>query len=276
MTPPVLVDTVSLFPELNSRLVELLRNLDAADWLRPACKSWTVKDVAAHLLDGMLRRLSYARDGHQTPGPDLSGYASLVRYLDQLNAEWVAAASRLSPRALIDLLAWAAPQVHEWFARLDRKAPASFPVSWAGETTSANWLDIAREYTEHWHHQQQIRDAVKAEPLYKPDLFHPVLATFVRSLPRAYHGATADVGTAIRFVVSGYSGGAWIVARELDGWKLYENGGISAQAQVEIPEDTAWRMFTKGLDGVVARNQAICEGPEELVAPAFRAVAVMG
>jgi uncharacterized protein (TIGR03083 family) len=276
VTPAAAVDTVSLFPEVNARLIELLRKLDAADWLRPACKGWTVKDVAAHLLDGMVRRLSYARDGHQTPGSDLSGYASLVRYLDQLNAEWVAAANRLSPRVLIDLLAWAGPQVHEWFAGLDPKALAPFPVSWAGEATSANWLDIAREYTEHWHHQQQIRDAVSAEPLYEPHLFRPVVATFVRSLPRVYHGASADVGTTIRFIVSGNSGGAWLVARELNGWQLYEDGGTPAQAQVRIPEDAAWRVFTKGLDGVTARKRAVCEGPEELLAPAFRAVAVMG
>jgi hypothetical protein len=40
---------------------------------------------------------------------------------------------------------------------LDPLAPAAFAVSWAGEETSSNWFDTARELTERWHHQQQIR-----------------------------------------------------------------------------------------------------------------------
>ena len=30
----------------------------------------------------------------------------------------------------------------------------------AGEAVSANWFDVAREFTERWHHQQQIRLAI--------------------------------------------------------------------------------------------------------------------
>ena len=37
---------------------------------------------------------------------------------------------------------------------------AIFSVAWAGESESENWFDVARDYTERWHHQQQIRDAV--------------------------------------------------------------------------------------------------------------------
>ena len=47
----------------------------------------------------------------------------------------------------------------------DPDAPAVFSVAWAGEDKSAHWFDVAREYTEKWHHQQQIRDAVG-----RPDL----------------------------------------------------------------------------------------------------------
>jgi hypothetical protein len=33
-------------------------------------------------------------------------------------------------------------------------------VAWAGEAESKNWFHVARDYSEKWHHQQQIREAV--------------------------------------------------------------------------------------------------------------------
>jgi hypothetical protein len=46
-------------------------------------------------------------------------------------------------------------------------------VSWAGPDTSPAWLDIARDYTEFWVHQQQIRDAVDRPGADRPQLLHP-------------------------------------------------------------------------------------------------------
>jgi hypothetical protein len=48
----------------------------------------------------------------------------------------------------------------ELHASRDPFAMAPYGVSWAGEEKSANWFDTAREFTERWHHQQQIRLAV--------------------------------------------------------------------------------------------------------------------
>lgn len=36
----------------------------------------------------------------------------------------------------------------KFFASLDPFAPAIFPVAWAGEQESFNWMDVARDYTE--------------------------------------------------------------------------------------------------------------------------------
>jgi hypothetical protein len=64
MMPPILV--ADLFPEVTSRLVELLRSLSAGEWHLPTVSSRrTVKDIASHLLDGSLRRLSMQRDGYR-------------------------------------------------------------------------------------------------------------------------------------------------------------------------------------------------------------------
>ena len=55
-----------------------------------------------------------------------------------------------------------------------------FPVSWAGEEESANWFDTAREFTERWHHQQQIRLAVDKPGIMTREFYFPVLDCFMR------------------------------------------------------------------------------------------------
>ena len=64
--------TANLFRPLSKQLVTLLRGLAPADWDRPTLAgAWRVRDVAAHLLDGQLRRISVQRDAHLIP-PDRS------------------------------------------------------------------------------------------------------------------------------------------------------------------------------------------------------------
>ncbi len=116
MTPLGRVNLVHLFPGLHAELMAVLRGLEPAAWARPtACALWSVKDIAAHLLDSCLRRLSFGRDGTDpTPDRPINGYADLVGYLNHLNALWVAANRRLSPRILMDFLDLASPQLHAY------------------------------------------------------------------------------------------------------------------------------------------------------------------
>jgi len=54
--------TVELFPGLSAQLLNLLEGLPGPAWdAQTACPGWSVKDVAAHLLGGNLRRLSFGR-----------------------------------------------------------------------------------------------------------------------------------------------------------------------------------------------------------------------
>ena len=56
MNKQVPVETLHLFPVLNKLLIELLSSLSADDWNKPTiAKLWTVKDIAAHLLDTNIR-----------------------------------------------------------------------------------------------------------------------------------------------------------------------------------------------------------------------------
>src|SRR5687767_12050424 len=104
LQPPPPLHTAELFPELGQQLLALLRGLQPAEWTRPTvCPQWDVKDIAAHLLDTALRRLSFERDRQPPPAParPIGSERDLVEHLNRLNASWVEACRRLSPAALI-------------------------------------------------------------------------------------------------------------------------------------------------------------------------------
>ncbi len=271
--PPIL--TSHLFPLLEARLIELLESLTPEDWSRRALPKWTVKDVAAHLLDGNLRRLSIGRDGYWGESFQGSSYTELVEFLNGLNADWVRAARRLSPRVLIDLLRLTGEQVSALVSNLDPHAPAVFPVAWAGEEQSANWFDIAREYTEKWHHQQQIREAVGRPGIMGRELYFPVLDTFMRALPVAYRNVTGEANTSLEIHVSGEAGGSWFLCHTDDRWRLSSSATGQVSTRVEIPQEIAWRIFTKGIDADTARAQVQITGIRELAEPLLAARAVM-
>lgn len=277
MLPVEPIFTAELFSGLHAELIALLKGLGAEDWARTATPRWTVKDVAAHLLDVDIRRLSFQRDRlpHRPPATPIEGYDGLVEYLNRLNAEWVVMAERMSPRVLVSFLEVTGPQVAQLFQTLDPFAPAHFPVGWAGETESANWFDVAREYTERWHHQQQIRDATGAPPLYARAIFHPVLDTFLRGLPHAYRGVAADDGATIVFDVTGEAGGRWTLARESSAWTLYAGDASNAAARVSLSQDTAWRLLTKGLSPDEAAPRVHIEGDRALGTPILHMLSVM-
>ena len=89
MSQPEPILVAHLYPQIETRLIKLLRSLSPEDWLRPTiCPGWSVKDIAAHLLDTSLRRLSMARDGFFGEAPEnADSYDGLVRFLDRLNAD---------------------------------------------------------------------------------------------------------------------------------------------------------------------------------------------
>ena len=159
MPPPSEVIVADLFPPLLRELLALLAALSDEDWRRPtACAGWSVRDVALHLLGDDLGKLSRQRDQWRS-GIAARTPAELVVLLDAHNQGWVQAARVMSPRVLRDLLEVTGTQICAYFDSLDPHAIGDV-VSWAGPEPAPMWLDLAREYTERWHHQQHIRDAV--------------------------------------------------------------------------------------------------------------------
>jgi hypothetical protein len=174
-----------------------------------------------------------------------------------------------------ELLAFTAPLVEAHFASLDPGAVGE-PVNWAGPDPAPVWFDIAREFTERWHHQQQIRDATGNPPLYDPYFLSPVLDTFVRALPHSFRHASAPEGTVVRFEISGEAGGVWFLVKAGHAWELALEAEAEAAADVVLPQDTAWRMFTKGVSGDSARLSAVIRGDAALASAIFRTVSIIG
>ncbi|WP_426491992.1 maleylpyruvate isomerase family mycothiol-dependent enzyme [Hymenobacter sp. 102] len=278
MQPVRIPDTLPLFPVLDDLLLQVLRSLSPADWQRPTlAPGWTVHAVALHLLDGSLRSLSMLRDGHFAgQGPASGDYADVVTYLNALNNSWVAAGQRLSPAVLLELLAAVGPQYNDFLTSLDPAAPAAFAVAWAGESESTNHFHIAREYTEKWHHQQQIRQAVGQEgPLLEPALYAPFLATCAQALPHHYRAVAAAPGTVVQVQLTGPAPATWFLVCTPAGWELGQHNPGAIAASIELDGAVAWRLFTKSLPRPEAARHLRLHGPAALTEPIYSLLTVM-
>jgi uncharacterized protein (TIGR03083 family) len=270
--------TAHLFPIVEAHLLELLRALTPAEWeLQTVAPKWKVKDVAAHLLDTQLRNLSRARDGYVTgPRPQFTSHAKFLAFIDRRNSEGVEMYRRLSARVLISLMEVASREYAAFHQTLDPMAEAGIGVSWAGEEKSLNWFDTARELTERWHHQQQIRLVTNRPGIMTRELYYPVLDTFMRALPFHYRNRTAEAGTHVRLTVPGECGGSWFLYRDGDRWIQVESPHGRQAAETTIPQEIAWRIFTKGIDRNAATARVTITGDRDLGSHVLSLIAIVG
>jgi len=270
------IKTIHLFPKLDQKLIGLLRSLQQEEWQYPTlAKQWTVKDVASHLLDGNLRLLSMVRDNFFGNTPKgVNSYQDLVGFLNGLNADWVLATKRLSPRVIISLLDQTGAEYHEILKSLDPFATSIFSVAWAGEAESKNWFHIAREYTEKWHHQQQIREAVGKQGIMDREFYFPLIDTLMQALPHAYRNTVSSENTHVRVIVTTEVGGSWSIIRLNNMWKL-SSSEIPTTAEIILDPSTAWKLFTKGISGVEAKSKIQFAGDEQLCKPILSMLSVM-
>lgn len=254
-----------LLRSVDERLITLLSSLRAEEWdFQTVARSWTVRDVAAHLLDTSLRKLSMVRDSSDERRAPVQSPRDLVALVNRLNHEGVAVFGRLSPRVLIDLLRRACDESADFHESLDPFAPAAFAVSWAGETSSLNWFDTARELTERWHHQEQIRFATNRPGIMVPSLYHPVLDCFMRGLPHLFRDTAAPPGTVLLVEISGECGGKWFLSRGSTTWTFIHEPLVDLAARVQIPQELAWRVFTNGIDRSSIAANVLIDGDQDL------------
>jgi uncharacterized protein (TIGR03083 family) len=269
--------TAHLFPKLEGMLIELLRLLAPQDWEKQTlAPKWKVKDVAAHLLDTQVRKLNAARHGYKPENSKKLSPDQLVALINHLNAEGVRAYGQLSRDELISWMESASRDSAKYHRLIDPFARAMFPVSWAGEEESANWFDTAREFTERWHHQQQIRIAVEKPGILTREFYFPVLDCFLRGLPNAYRAVPGKPGTLAQFNISGECGGSWYLFRDIDAWKLVSTGTGEKVSETTIPQEIAWRIFTKGIAREAAKARVRVAGDSKIGLHVLEMVSIVG
>ena len=272
-----MIDVLPIFPALNKELITLLISLKPTDWdKKTVCPNWTVRDIAIHLLDINLRRLSIGRDGYNlSKNQQFTTYEELVAFLNQQNADWVKALQRVSPVILIEMITHYQDELLAYFNELEPFDAALFSVKWAGKDHSENWFDIAREYTERWLHQQQIRFALNDLKLLSPQFYFPFLTTAMQALPYTYLNVTAPIGAVVKVEIVGEAGGSWSIIKDKDFWSFVDDEVENPDALIYIDQHIAWLLFSKGINPMDAAQYYQLHGDTELASHALKMVAVM-
>ena len=231
-------------------------------------------DVALHLLGVGIGLLARERDGFVISNINVGSFQELVEALKTLNDLWIAAGRRISPRLLCDLLDFTGRQVSDYVRSLDPHALGG-AVSWAGPDSAPNWLSVGQEFTERWHHQQHIRAALGRAGLDAPRYLRPALDIFMRALPSTYRAVEAPDGTSVGVSIAGDSGSEWLLVREQRTWRLYAGRAGRSTAEVVIPQQAAWKLFTRWILKEEAMRDSEVRGDPTLAPRVFEMVAVI-
>ena len=188
---------------------------------------------------------------------------------------WTSATKRLSPQVIINLLEITGKEYNEHLQTLNPFDKAIFSVTWAGQETSPNWFHIAREYTEKFLHQQQIRDAVGKPGIMTKELFYPFVDTIMFAFPHSFSNVSAKNGTTVSIEVSTDIGGIWNIIKTNAGWELDKSKTIDTDARIIIEPETVWKLFSKSWRPEQVRDKVKILGDSTLAKQALNIVAVM-
>lgn len=257
-------DYKSLFRVENDRLLTLLRALTPADWHRStSCPGWDVHGLALHLLGGSFSVISWLRDGFRgTPAPNDSDEQGFIDWLDDLQATWVTAARRLSPRLLIEFLEWSAKGFGEAMDAQDPSA-ISAHVSWASVEPVPMWVDHARELTEKWIHRQQILQALDQPSDLRPDLARPILEALRWAYPYRLGEHKCESGAFVQInIVDEQLGQQWRLVSNGASWEFDGSNPTIKLASMSFSGEQAWRLLTNNYDATTHGNLETTGDPE--------------
>lgn len=193
-----------------------------------------------------MRRLSSQRDNFRVVSrQSILSPSELIDHITQAADKWADATAFLSPAILIELVQHYQNELVAYFRTLDLEAESRIPVNWAGQAVSTNWFDIAREYTERWHHQMQIREALGKPAILDRELYHPVLDTFMQALPHHYRDINASDGYILEVHISGESGGSWFLQWNGPMRELKSHVYGKSDTTVTLEPGVAWKVFTR-------------------------------
>jgi uncharacterized protein (TIGR03083 family) len=266
-----------LFRLERARLLELLTSLDGSDWDRSTpCPGWSVLGLATHLVGDDLSFLAVQRDHHVgTPAPTGLSDDEFIAWLDDLQAEWVHAARRMSPRLVVESLASLGDDVADVVAEQDPSTPSAH-VSWASPGPVPIWLDHARELSERWIHRQQLLQSLDRSADLRADLAEPVLDGLRWAYPHRLASLPRPAGTRVAIEVTGpVMDLHWTLVSDGTGWQFGTRGVVQFDAELQLSTDQAWRLLTNNLSAVQLQRLA-ATGDVEIVEALLNTRAIIG
>ena len=101
-----------------------------------------------------------------------------------------------------------------------------------------------------------------------------MLETFLHALPPRYREVSAPLATTVSLTIHGREDYGFALRRAHE-WGLLRGTTAKADAAIEMSEENAWLLLTKGLSGAEARKRAQLRGDQALLQPIFETLAVM-
>ena len=108
------------------------------------------------------------------------------------------------------------------------------------------------------------------------DFYFPVLDCFMRALPYTYRTVAAKPGSLAQFNIRGESGGSWYLFRDSAAWILIASPAGEKISETTIPQEIAWRIFTKGIATEEARTQVHVTGDETVGLHILTMISIVG
>jgi hypothetical protein len=98
----------------------------------------------------------------------------------------------------------------------------------------------------------------------------------MRAMPHTYRNVAAKPGSFAQFNVKGECGGSWYLFRDGDAWKLIASTGGEKISETAIPQEIAWRIFTKGIAHREAKIQVQVAGDEAVGIHILNMISIVG
>ena len=176
----------------------------------------------------------------------------------------------------MDLIAHLGPQLDSLWEGLALAVLGDNDVAWAAPDVDAPiWFDVAREFSEFWIHQQQIRDAVGRAGAQDNELVGAVVDTLIRGLPLALSGHST-AGSRLCVQVTGPVERTWVATRGIEHWQLERaQGPCECTATVQMTPDTLWRLASRGITPEQAARRASVTGDLALGRGALHLLAII-
>lgn len=175
---------------------------------------------------------------------------------------------------VVAMLETTTPQVLAFWRSVDLDVLGE-PVTWAGPDPAPVWLDCARDFTEYWVHQEQIREATGMRSADVPEEVHAVLDTFLRAVPRTLGDRYWAEGTGLALQVDGPGGGRWSWRYSSGVWRPAENRPDRATVVRFDDAEALWRTCTRMITPAEGGRRAEVTGDDDLARRVLQIVSII-